>query len=563
MRRFEPRATLVSHTSMREPVTPLTGSTGWRTSSIGTATRFMGGRRLRGLAWLLVLCPLLFIVPTKVISEEIGHEFLPPEHWSYTAFTRFEVLGFCKLPSERPYSRDDAIRYVKEIGQSVAARNTTLSPRDRFNLDRLNREFQDAESRANPKARFDPPVLYTSDGPLHLEADIDLGLVGVDPLNSQQWDFFGTFNPTIRLHFPGSLTYDVRYRLVMGPERDGRERNAKTSPRERSWRGLTTLYERSYLTYRREHGTIFFGRDYVDWGPAEDRNVIISQEAGSLDKLGGRLQFKNFRLSVVHAILSSPDERYLSAHRLEMVFGKVTLGLSETVIHRDRFLDPAYVLPFSSFYANQFSERGDDNVLWAIDMKYPVIDGLMVDGSLLLDDFQYERGDSTPDNIAFNLGIRAAMAQPVPVNFGLRYRRVTIYTYTHRDSLNAHVSGTGDPNMGDSILGVVEGPDTDLLTADVDYFPLPRLTATVFFSLLRRGEGNDFRTFQPGDEHDPSFPSGVVERTTSLGLRLAWVFDGNSLATAEIVRTQVRNENHVLGADDWRTAARVLLRWNL
>ena len=67
--------------------------------------------------------------------------------------------------------------------------------------------------------------------------------------------------------------------------------------------------------------------------------MILSQEAGSLDKLGGRLQFKNFKLSVVHAILSSPDERYLSAHRLEMVFGKVTLGLSETVIHRDELLN--------------------------------------------------------------------------------------------------------------------------------------------------------------------------------------------------------------------------------
>ena len=61
-----------------------------------------------------------------------------------------------------------------------------------------------------------------------------------------------------------------------------------------------------------------------------------------------------------------------------MVFGKVTLGLSETVIHRDRLLDPVYVLPFSGFYANQFAERGDDNVLWTIDMKYPVAFALSV-----------------------------------------------------------------------------------------------------------------------------------------------------------------------------------------
>jgi hypothetical protein len=515
---------------------------------------------------LISLCVIGFLflsVPVQVACEEIGHEFLPPEHWCYSVLARFETLGLCVLPSEQPYTRDDVIGYVDDIRSYMSANGTELAGRDRFNLDRLEQEFHDKASRANPGVRFDPPIHYDSDGPLRLEADLELTLAPEDPHDGGRWDVFGIANPVIRLHLLQSLTYDMRYRLVMGPERDGRQRDAKPSPREKSWRGLTSLYERAYLVYRSRWGTLFYGRDFASWGPADNRNVIISNEAGSLDKLGGRLHFKNMRLSVLHAMLSSPGHRFLSAHRLEVVLGRLTLGLSETVIHRDRLFDPAYILPLSSFYANQFAERGDDNVLWAIDAKYPVIDGIIVDGSLLIDDFQYERGDSTPDNIAFNVGLRAAVTAPVPLTFNLRYRYVTLYTYTHRDTLKAHVVGSGDPGSGEAFLGVAEGPDTDLVTATADYFPRPQLTTTVSFSSLRRGEGNGFKPFQPGDDHAPSFPSGVVERTTSFGFGLSWEFDGNSLARAEFFRARVKNENHVRGADDWKTAIRISLRWNL
>ncbi len=512
------------------------------------------------IRWL-GLCACLLLAPVRLAAEDVGHEFLPPEHWGYGALARFEALGLCVLPSEKPYSRDDAIRYVEAVRQAVEERRITLSPRDQFNLDRLDREFHDAESRANPKNRFDPPALYLSDDPMHFEADFDLAVAGQDALRGERWDFFGISNPTLRLH-SNRLSCEVRYRIVMGPERDGNERNSKPTPRTKSWRGLTTLYERSYLVYHWDKVQVFFGRDYTDWGPAFDRNVLMSQQAGSQDKLGCRLRFKNFRLSSFHALLSVTEERYLAAHRLEMLFSGVTVGLSETVIHRERFLDPVYLIPFSSFYANQFAEREDDNVNWAIDLKVPVTRGIVVDGSLLIDDFQYERGDSTPDNLAFNVGIRTAIMDPLPIGLNLRYCRVNMYTYTHRDSLKAYVDGIGDPIAGDNILGVVEGPDTDLLTASVDFFPLARLTATVLFSSLRRGEGDDFRAFRPGDDHAPPFPSGVVERKTSLGLRLAWELDGNSLASAEVARARVKNNDHVRGADSWETAARFLLGWD-
>jgi hypothetical protein len=510
----------------------------------------------------LVLACIIVFIPLRALAG-VGHEFIPPGHWSYPVFARFESLGLCRLRSERPYNRDDAIGYTDEISRRVGETGATLSPRDRFNLDRLRREFADEAARTDPKTRFDPPLLFVTDGSLRFEGDLDLALVPEKPAEHAQWDFYGVTNPVLRLHLGSSFTYDVRYRIVMGPERDGRESGAKPAPRERSWRGLTSLYERSYLTYYWKQGTLYFGRDYADWGPAEDRNVILSNDAQSLDKLGGRIQFRNFQLSMIHATLSAEEERYLSGHRLEGAFGRVTAGVSEMVVHQGNFFEPVYLLPLSSIYANQFNERGDDNVMWSLDVKYRVLDGATLDGSLMVDDFQYERGDSTPDLLAVNVGLRADFARPLPLTVRLRYRYIDIYTYTHRDSLNAYVTGTGDPNAGYPLLGAAEGPDTDFFTASADCFPLPRLTTTALFSLLRRGEGDDFRAFHPGDPWAPEFPSGVVEETTSFGLAAAWEFDGNSLAAAEVVRSRVENEGHVSGADEWRTAARITLRWNL
>lgn len=515
-------------------------------------------RRLLVAGFALLVFTLSATPPTDTYG--LGREFLPPEHWVYEVLRRFEALGMVELPSERPYTRPDVVGYVEVIRSRASG--APLSARDRFDLDRLEEEFYSDAAQEDPRTRFDPPLLFASDASLDLEGDLAVSVVPNKEPFDPQWAFFLDADPQLRLHFRDWITYEVRYKVRYGPERGDRVDRQKPSPRERSWRGATALYERAYINYQRKSILLFWGREYADWGPSENGNLIISRTAQSLDSFGGRIGFKNLRLSLLHSTLSSSQERHLWAHRLEMRFPRLLFGLSESVIYTGRGFDPVYALPLSSFYSNQFNERGNDNVVWEFDLKYAIRNGLLVYGSLFIDDFQFERDGEQPDKLAFDVGGRVALASPVATTVRFQYRYVDIYTYTHKDSINYYLTGEAEPGL-DFPVGAAQGPDTDIILVDATAYPVPSLAATVSFSLSRRGEGNDFRIFQTGDDAYPSFPSGVVEKTYAYGAGVEWVFKGNSSAGADVVWSRVQNIDHQAGRDEWTTGVRVHFNWDL
>jgi hypothetical protein len=462
------------------------------------------------------------------------------------------------------YTRPDVIGYVEQILKNIEATEASLSPRDRFNLDRLKKEYSSPEAQNNPKTRFDPPALWVEDAPLYLEGDVALSLVPVKPLLDPQWAFFLTGNPELRLHFKEFVTWEVRYLLTYGPERDDRVDRGKPSRREKSFRGLTSLYDRAYIAYEWERRvTLFWGRDYADWGPSAEGNLILSDTAGSLDKWGGRIGFKNLLFSFLNATLSAQADRRFAAHRLEMRFGPAVLGLSEAVIYTGRGFDPIYLLPLSSFYSNQFNEQGEhnDNITWEFDLKSEVTDGLLLYGSFLIDDYQFE-DDPFPDKLAFDIGGRVALVDPLPATLRFQYRYVDIYTYTHEDSANYWVTGEMDLSL-DNPLGAPQGPDSDRMYLDMAVYPIPSLTTLLSLSFERRGEGNDWRQFEEGDDPNPKFPSGVVEKTYGFGLGLEWELRGNSSIGASVIQGRVENINHQPDVDDWTTSVFMHLTWNL
>lgn len=511
-------------------------------------------------SFLIVVTSLLLSVAAA--AAPIGQEFLPPEHWAYRALERFEALGLVRLPSHRPFTRPDVVRYVEALKARVG-NGEELSPRDRFEMERLDTEFFDNGVRNNPRIRRDRPLLYAVEEPFHVEGDLDLSLIPkVDAFDSR-WEFFVAGNPELRLHLREWLTYEVRYRVIMGPEHGDRARNEKPSPREKSFKGLTSLYERAYITGSYKSVTLFWGRDYADWGPVEFGNLILAETAGSLDKFGGRLRFKNMTLLSTHANMSAEIQRRFSGHRLEVRFGDLLFGVDETVVYSGRGFDPVYLLPLSSFYSNQFNERSDDNIIWSFDAKYDVLPGLQLYGGLLIDDFQFERDGLNPDKIAFDAGARVVLRRPIPVTMRAQYRYADIYTYSHRDSTRNHVTGSGDPDDGESPLGAPEGPDADRFTLEVDVYPRHDLTARFRLESGRRGEGNDFLNFETGMDPFPPFPSGTVEKTLAVGGSLLWDLPRNSSAEVTAMGVRVENMDHVLNKPEWSPAVQVRLTWDI
>ena len=515
------------------------------------------------LAFLFCLLLTSLFAPARLPAVNVGREFLPPEHWCYPALDRFETLGFVHLPMERPFGRDDIVSYVEAIKKEIETRGEELSSRERFELERLEKEFSSETARHNPRERYNPPLVLLEESPFAFEADMSLEFRPEDPLDKERWRFFELWVPTTRFHIGDHLTYEVRYRFTYGPATDERAREKKTSPREKSFRGLTALYERSYLAFQWNRATVYFGRDYVDWGPSPLGNVLVSRTAESLDQLGAKLWFRNFRFTFFHSTLSAVTKRYLAGHRLETRIGNLVFGFSETVLYRDRGFDPVYVLPVSSYYSNQFNERDNDNSFWGVDLKFRFADGWLVYGSLAADDFQAERDDGTPDKLAWDVGATLAWDRPLPVTLRLQYRFVDIFTYSHGDSLQTYIAGTGDLASGDPPLGAPEGPDTAVLSTSASFFPWPASTATIGFTLKRRGEGNDYRKFELPANNNPPFPSGIVEKTYSYSGRVVWELKGNSSASIDVRRDWVKNVNHQEGVEDWLTSVRLSLLYDL
>ena len=127
-------------------------------------------------------------------------------------------------------------------------------------------------------------------------------------------------------------------------------------------------------------------------------------------------------------------------------------GLNESVVYSGRPLDPIYFFPFSSFYANQFNERSnEDNVMWSVDTKVNFKRKVTLYGSLLIDDAQFEGDGENPNKFAFDIGGRFALSTPFAATVHTRYRFVDIYTYTHEDSSSVYVSGEGELDAGGSL----------------------------------------------------------------------------------------------------------------
>jgi hypothetical protein len=343
----------------------------------------------------------------------------------------------------------------------------------------------------------------------------------------------------------------VRYQLLFGPEYGDRARNEKPSRREKSFKGLTSLFERSYVIGAWDQFEVFFGRDYVDWGPSVGGQLITPGPSYSIDQINARLKYKALRLDFFYGQLFPDPQRWMVGHRLDVTLGRTVLGVNETVVYGGRPLDWMYALPVAWYYANQFNERtNSDNIIWSVDAKTSVLRPVTLYGSLLIDDYQFEN-QGYPNKLAADIGARWVPAKPWGLEVRGQYRWVDIYTYSHEESLSVYVGGAGELNNGDVLLGGAPGPDTDSWFVNADVYPRPnwRLTLGTFGG--RIGEGNDLRSFHlHTDDPNPAFPSGIVEKSAGLLVATRYELSGNSFIIGAYSHVNADNRAHVAGSND-------------
>jgi len=504
----------------------------------------------------LVLSAMM--APARVAA--LGQEFVPLDNWSYQALERLEALGLCTLPEDRPFTRTEFVQIVDAVSRSGF--DQRLSARGRYNLARLEKEYTEFTSQRDPQYRYDPPTFYLHDAPLTMQGDVDLDASAEESFFAEDTEFYLRSNPTFKVHLNDNVTFDMGYRLTFGPEHGDRIRNRKPSRGEKSFKGLTALYERGYVVAGWDKFHVFAGRDHIDWGPSDWGNLITPGGNISVDQIGARVRIKNLRLSAFHGQLSPLSQRYFAGHRLEIAWRRSVFGINETAVYAGRDFDPVYAVPLGSFYANQFNARDNsDNIMWSVDAKTSFMRMFTVYGSLLIDDAQWERDGVNPDKIAFDVGGRMALSSPVAATVSARYRFVDIYTLTHHDSTAAYVSGEGDLAGGDVLLGASPGPDTETWRIRADVYPRENVVVGLFAYGEGRGAGNDFRPHTAPEDPNPPFPSGYVQRTRGGGADVRWELRRNQFVTGPYTRARIHSAGNILGMDETISAFRVFLHW--
>ena len=462
-----------------------------------------------------LLWAVLMSVATAAARAQV--ETLPTEHWAYAELEHFERRGYVVLDGIRPWTRKQFHVIVGELASDTAR----FSNVERQRLEKLQQEFVVGGAPRDAAKRYDTPVVTFQESEWSVLGDIGVigggaGSTGSAAGAAADGTAWGVTQLEAVVSYGQNFVYETRYNLSMQEEAGQRVDENFVSSRERNWRGLTSNNDRAYVAFESERFRISLGRDQVAWGARPQQELLLASSSPTWDALQVRLRLGRVQLASVAALLSSTGDRYYGAHRLELDLGAVRLGFQEAVIYVSSQVEPTYLFPLSSYYANQFNERKDDNVLLGFDAKWSSPFGL-ISGEFLMDDFIYD-GDPAPNKLGVSLGWgQAYNLWNTDLDVRLGYVALSRWTYTHRQTANAYASGSGDLGATSALLGNSLGPDADRLKLRLGWSPQVDWQLSTSVAYARRGTGNFDRTaWEPGDAFRLRFPSGMVVYETTV-----------------------------------------------
>lgn len=289
---------------------------------------------------------------------------------------------------------------------------------------------------------------------------------------------------------------------------------------------------------------VSIGRIPVRWGPGRFSQLLISGKAPVMDMikvnldLGRSVTFTGFTTT-----LNSDSSTWLSAHRLDVrPFSNLRIGLSESVLYSAKGIDLAYANLFIPWYPVQWNEREDDNAFLCFDATWQPFSGLALYSEFLIDDIQYENVNEVPNKLGYTFGADCFLPE-AGLGGVLEYTAVQRYVYSQRKVVNYYLHD-------DRIIGCQLGPDADIVTASVSWCGLPHLTAELTGSYTRNGEADVYEGWPDSVSTGGPFPSGIVEKTSTLSLDLAWYHGTNLEFSAGGFLSRTLDAGHVTGAEE-------------
>ena len=201
------------------------------------------------------------------------------------------------------------------------------------------------------------------------------------------------------------------------------------------------------------------GRDALRFGTGFiDKLFLSNQNSAPLDFVKLDIKYKKIKYSFFHGSIVGNDltgsqltSKYLVFHRLEIgpLFNNVfKIGFNEMLVYSNVPVNFAFLNPISFLTSadlnTELPGKNSNNALLGIDMQLYPVKNLTIQGSLLIDDLNFETISDTSkksgDNkFAFQSGLNWQNAFMLPnLSFAYEYTRIDPFVYSHREINNSY-----------------------------------------------------------------------------------------------------------------------------
>ena len=469
---------------------------------------------------------------------------VPLSHSVYDLLDRFETRGWVAVSDIRPFSRTEVARML------VAAHDQVMSATERDLVERYVAEFADEPAfNREPQWHWRDSVASVTVEPVFRQQVVARRGDGFVHETVSQTYVGGTVRG--RFHTLGFRMRHFEAREWSNQLRLQREDVLARPIEDVQLKGKKADFRESVfqLAWANAWLRLDAGKGALDWGPGRSGNLLLTDGAPSyglfrVQVSHGRVRYTHIAASL-HARSGLIDttrrwidnghvriflrRKRLAAHRLEINFSKVRIGLHEAVVYGDRGFEPLYVLPVSVFAGVQNHLENRDNLMIGADVSVRPVSGLELYGAWFFDDMVKFDLDAFANKFAFQLGL--FWVDPVGVvdtDVRAEYVRVEPFVYSHNFDINT-------VEHYDTLLGYPTGPNANRWFGQVTHRFAPWLNASIIFDRERQGENSvqaDGSVLNVGGDaqfgrrlDDPrtrDFMSGDVEQRTTIGGRVVF-----------------------------------------